>query len=768
MKIKNQFLISIITFSIILVIIAASVILTEQQTTQLNNQEIIAGNIQTGASNVNYVSNNYFLYQDNSSIDLMQSELTTLSNLLLKLNSTNPQEQTLVNNVNTDLQHLRTVFSSVVSFLENAPRNVSVRVLPTFQTQWSRMATQTQTLAFDSQQLSQNIIAQIDNLRFTNIILIFSFLGLFATYFITNYLLTYRNTVKSISELQDGIAVLGSGNLEYSLKENKNDEVGDISRSFNKMAQNLKTVTASKADLEKEIGERKQVEQMLIKSEERWSTTLSSIGDSVIATDVSGSVTFMNAVAEKLTGWTLSEALGKPLKDVFHIINEETRLEVESPVSKVLEKGMIVGLANHSILVRKDSSEIPLDDSGAPIKNENGNVTGVVLVFHDISERKKAEEATEKQSKLINLSPDAIIVRKLDGTVTFWSEGAEKLYGWTKEEVTGKDINEMLKTELPESLNSLENRLRKEGKWSGEIVHFCKDGSKLFVQSYWLAKFDFDGKMTEIFESNVDITQRIEMQVKLEESAVRLEEYANQMEALANQRAEQLKDAERLAAIGATAGMVGHDIRNPLQAITGDLYLAKLELASTADTEEKKNTLESLDEIEKNIFYINKIVADLQDYARPLKPVAKETNLPQLIDELISKNGVPKKIKVQVKVHKDSDIVMADSDILRRILGNLVTNAVQAMPEGGKLSVQTYKEGGNSVITVADTGVGIPEEAKEKLFTPLFTTKSKGQGFGLAVVKRMTESLGGTVTFESEEGKGTKFILRLPAPKKSS
>ena len=112
---------------------------------------------------------------------------------------------------------------------------------------------------------------------------------------------------------------------------------------------------------------------------------------------------------------------------------------------------------------------------------------------------------------------------------------------------------------------------------------------------------------------------------------------------------QRLKDAERLANIGATAGMVGHDIRNPLQAITGDVYLAKTELASTADTTEKKNALESLDEIEKNIFYINKIVADLQDYARPITPAAKEINIRQLVNETLEKTPCQKALRFKSK-----------------------------------------------------------------------------------------------------------------------
>ncbi len=226
-----------------------------------------------------------------------------------------------------------------------------------------------------------------------------------------------------------------------------------------------------------------------------------------------------------------------------------------------------------------------------------------------------------------------------------------------------------------------------------------------------------------------------------------------------------LEKALRLAAIGETAGMVGHDIRNPLQAITSDVYLAKTELASTPESEEKKNALENLQEIEKNIDYINKIVADLQDYAKTIDPTAQETDLEALCKELLLGNRIPKNIKVSCNVEKNAEKIMVDGSLLKRILGNLVTNAVQAMPNGGELAMRARQEAGDSVITVQDTGIGIPDKVKPKLFTPFFTTKSKGQGLGLAVVKRMTEALNGTVTFESKEGDGTTFIVRFPPQK---
>lgn len=253
------------------------------------------------------------------------------------------------------------------------------------------------------------------------------------------------------------------------------------------------------------------------------------------------------------------------------------------------------------------------------------------------------------------------------------------------------------------------------------------------------------------------------LQVKLEEKAAEVEEYATNMENLAQERLRQLQNSERLAAIGATAAMVGHDLRNPLQAISGDLYFAKKDIAKLPDSQQKKNMSEYIETIQSSVDYINKIVQDLQDYARPIKLNLHATNLDALLSELLTKLEAPPEISVTYSVAENTKIIMTDSLVLKRILTNLASNAVQAMPNGGKLTFTTISDDGTIVITVEDTGIGISEEVKDKLFTPMFTTKAKGQGFGLVVVKRMTEALGGKITFESEVGKGTKFVVSIPA-----
>jgi signal transduction histidine kinase len=282
-----------------------------------------------------------------------------------------------------------------------------------------------------------------------------------------------------------------------------------------------------------------------------------------------------------------------------------------------------------------------------------------------------------------------------------------------------------------------------------------------------IALTEYTNELTDVNDQLVrEVAERKKAEVKQKALQDQLEHYSKHLEALVEEKTKQLKDSERLAAIGQTAGMVGHDIRNPLQAIIGEVYLANSEIASLPDSEEKTNLLESLNMIKQNIEYMNKIVLDLQDFAKPLNPCPEETNIEQMIQELLTRNGVLANIQTEAKIESDARIITADSAYMKRILGNLVSNAVQAMPDGGKLTVQAYREKTAVVITVQDTGVGISEDAREKLFTPLFTTKAKGQGFGLAVVKRLTEALGGTVTFESQKGKGTTFTIILPSPKK--
>ena len=210
--------------------------------------------------------------------------------------------------------------------------------------------------------------------------------------------------------------------------------------------------------------------------------------------------------------------------------------------------------------------------------------------------------------------------------------------------------------------------------------------------------------------------------------------------------------------------MVGHDIRNPLQSIISDIYLANCELDLLPPSEQKNNIKESLSEITQAVDYVNKIVVDLQDFVRPIKPVFREIDLRPLIEELMLKTYMPNNIAFSLEIDKKIKKITLDHALLSRILANLINNAIQAMPKGGELKILVVKvENGVSII-VQDTGMGIPKGIEDKLFTPLFTTKAKGQGFGLAVVKRLTEMMNGTVSFESQVGKGTKFILNFSLP----
>src|SRR5579885_3583537 len=190
-------------------------------------------------------------------------------------------------------------------------------------------------------------------------------------------------------------------------------------------ARRLAEEEARRSAAEDSAREAQQAQQEERRHREQLHVTLASIGDAVIVTDIRGTVTFLNPTAQALTGWDPQEAAGQPLERVFHIVNEDTRQVVENPVARVLREGTVVGLANHTLLIARDGQEIPIDDSGAPIRGEDGTIAGVVLVFRDVTEARRAVEARLHLAAIVESTDDAIMSTNLDGVIVSWNQGAE-------------------------------------------------------------------------------------------------------------------------------------------------------------------------------------------------------------------------------------------------------------------------------------------------------------------------------------------------------
>jgi PAS domain S-box-containing protein len=629
MRLRNQLIISMFVFSVVIIVVSASLLLSEWQIAKTNGNAQKVLEIQTDASNLAYISNYYFQNKKSDQINSWQNQYASTLTVLSQINPSSNEETALISNIEGDLQRLHSIFNSSVLYIQGIPANESGIVHPLLKTYSTRLSVQNQALAFDSSVLSSVLESQANQIRQTNYFLIFAMLSAFGAFFVTIYLIAFKRTITSITKLEKSTKIIGSGNLDHTIYIKSNDEIGKLSEAFNQMTVNLKTTTTSKAELEREIEERKKAE----------------------------------------------EALDEYRKNLEKLVEERTR---------------------------------------------------------------KIEDNSLYARTLLEASLDPLVTIDSEGKITDVNKATESATGYERGKLIGSDFSDYF-TE-PEKARAGYKKVFTEGfvkDYPLALRH--KSGKEMLVLYNATIYSNKNGGVQGVFAAARDVSERIKLE-------------------------KQLKDSERLAAIGATAGMVGHDIRNPLQAITGDLYLVKTELEELPDHQQKKNALESLDEIQNNIDYINKIVADLQDYARPLNPRAQETNIKSVVNEMVVKNGIPKNIKLIVEVEDKAERIMADPDYLKRIVSNLTLNAVQAMPNGGKLTIRAYAEEKTNdvLITVEDTGVGIPEDVKPKLFTPMMTTKSKGQGFGLAVVKRMTEGLGGTVTFESQEGKGTTFIVRFP------
>jgi PAS domain S-box-containing protein len=542
----------------------------------------------------------------------------------------------------------------------------------------------------------------------------------------------------------------------------------------------------------RDITERKLAEEALRQSEELLRTTLYSIGDGVITTDKFGIIQQINPVAEMLTGWTESESKGKPLEEIFKIINEETRLVVESPAAKVLREGNIVGLANHTLLVSKNGQEIPIADSGAPIKGNNDETIGVVLVFRDQTEERAKEKAirmSEEKFRTIfeNHTAVKLLVDPEDGRIVDANIAAADYYGWSQNDLKQMkiwDINVLSQNEIIKEME----KARNENKAHFEFKHRKADGIVRDVEVF-SSKINIGGK--EFLHSIVhDITDKKKAQEQLEQHRNHLEELVNvrtkeldeankklqleienekEYEIMLRQALEREKELSELKSkfISTTS----HEFRTPLTAVLSSAELIQRYGKNWSDDKFDYH----INKIKKSIEYLTNLLDDVLTISRsesgkivfnPVKIDLYET-CRSLIDEL--KTHANENHNFKFLFNSEEKEFLLDPKLIRFMIVNLVSNAFKYSPEGGSVQLIIEVSIGKLIIKVSDEGIGIPKNDLQYMFEPFHraanTMEIPGTGLGLSIVKRAVDLHGGTINLRTEENKGTTFTIYLPLNK---
>jgi PAS domain S-box-containing protein len=318
MRIKTQLIMSMVVLGIVFVIISASVISTNQQIDRMNRQEDLANNIVRGSYELSHLSNDYLLNQENRQLTQWKSKFSSFSDNLAQLNPSTPEQQTLVDNIRTNQRRLNDVFSQVVSTIESPNDTQSKSADSEFiQVSWSRIGVQNQGIIFDASRLAQISRNESDKLQHNNTLLTYASLAILLLVLLFNFAFTSRRILRSLSNLQEGTQIIGSGNLDYAIDENSKDEIGDLSHAFNQMSLNLKGVTASKADLEKEIDERKRAEEALRETTGYLQNLFDYANAPIIMWDPGLRITRFNPALERLTGRSHEVVLGKTLDILF-------------------------------------------------------------------------------------------------------------------------------------------------------------------------------------------------------------------------------------------------------------------------------------------------------------------------------------------------------------------------------------------------------------------------------------------------------------------
>jgi len=503
-----------------------------------------------------------------------------------------------------------------------------------------------------------------------------------------------------------------------------------------------------------DVTDRKKAEEEIWKSQDRYRELADSIGDVFFAMDKDLKYTYWNKASEKLTGIKTEDAIGKSIFEIFPD-TEDTRRAV-AVYRKVLKTWQSQTFVNEYDLGGRN---YVFEISAYPSKE------GVSVFVKDVTESKRITEelkkSEEKFEKLFMSNPESVVYLDMDDRILDVNPRFKEVFGFSLAEIKGKHINDVMvpKDRIKEA-RMLDKKAR-QGYVHFETVRRRKDGALIPV-AISTAPVTVKNRVEATIVVYKDITERKRMEEELRK-------HSQELEDLVEVRTKKLKEAERMAAIGETTTMIGHDLRNPLQSIVNTVYLLREKLKPMPSPAVERQGLEKLlGSIDKQVEYMNKLVSDLQDYARPLKPELRKIGLRQMINDALSAIRVPENVRVStvfdtVSLVTEKEFVLkVDPLLMRRVFTNLIMNALQSMPDGGRLTIIASKTEEAVSISIEDTGVGIPKEVMSKLFQPLFTIKPRGAGLGLPVCKRMVEAHGGTITLKSKVGRGTIVTVKIP------
>jgi PAS domain S-box-containing protein len=474
-------------------------------------------------------------------------------------------------------------------------------------------------------------------------------------------------------------------------------------------------------------------------------TTLTSIGDAVIATDSEGRIEFANPTARSLLRSGDADLAGRPLDHLFRIVNEHTRASVESPVAKVIREGTVVGLANHTILIAQDGTEIPIDDSGAPVRGPNGKIRGTVLVFRDITERKRAEEAIRLLANVVESSDDAIISKDLNGLVTSWNKGAERLFGYSADEMFGRPISAIAPPDRTGEMPAILERIKRgERVENFESVRRAKDGRLVNVSLTVSPILDASGKIVGASKIARDITERTLAEQSIAQHAARL--------ARSNANLQQFSYA------------ASHDLQEPLRTVVTFTQL----LADRYGEKLDGDANEFMSYVISAATRMRLLITDLLTYSRTVHhedvPL-KEVTLNDAVD--LAAYNLQLAIQESGAVLEAGPLptVYADKVQMIQLFQNLMSNAIKYRnKDSPAIRITAEQKGEAWVISVCDNGIGIPAEYQEYVFgvfKRLHGNAQAGTGVGLAICKSIVERHGGRIWVESEPGQGSTFKFSI-------